>query len=88
MNRYEERAQKERQRTLRSSMTMGTAALALIVIVLLIVGLSNSAPPRFFMWAAIAAAILLLILRQVSRRSRHRKPRAAEPDPKSQLHLD
>lgn len=88
MNRYEERARKERQATLRSSMTMGTAALALIVVVLLIVGLSNSAPPRFFSWVAIVVAILLLILRQLSRRSRHRTPRAAEPDPKSRLNLD
>lgn len=88
MNRYEERAQKERRAALRSSLTMGTAGLALIVVVLLIVGLSSSAPPRFFTDAAIGAAVLLLILRQVARRMKGRTPRAAEPDPKSKLHLD
>jgi ABC-type cobalamin transport system permease subunit len=88
MNQYEERAQKQRRTALRSSMTMGTAGVALVVVVLLIVGLSSSAPPRFFTQAAIAAAILLLILRQVSRRMKHRTPKAAEPDPKSRLNLD
>jgi zinc transporter ZupT len=88
MNRYEERAQKERRAALRSSMTMGTAGVALIVVVLLIVGLSSSAPPRFFTQAAIAAAIVLLVLRQVTRRFKHRTPRAAEPDQKSRLKLD
>jgi FtsH-binding integral membrane protein len=88
MNRYEERAQKERRTALRSSMTMGTAGLALVVVVLLIVGLSSSAPPRFFTQAAIGVAVLLLILRQVSRRLKHRAPRAAEPDPKSKLNLE
>ncbi|HEY7304514.1 MAG TPA: hypothetical protein VH601_10390 [Bryobacteraceae bacterium] len=88
MNRYEERAQKQRRAALRSSMTMGTAGVALVVVVLLIMGLSSSAPPRFFTEAAIAAAILLLILRQLSRRMKHRTPKAAEPDPKSRLNLD
>jgi uncharacterized membrane protein YqjE len=88
MNRYEERAQKERRAALRSSLTMSTAGLALIVVVLLIVGIRNSAPPRFFTEAAIAVAVLLLILRQVARRMKGRMPRAAEPDPKSKLNLN
>lgn len=88
MNRYEESAQKGRRAALRSSMTIGTAGVALIVVVLLIVGLSNSAPPRYFTQAAIAAAVLLLVLRQLSRRMKHRTPRASEPDPKSKLNLD
>lgn len=88
MNRYEERAQKERRATLRSSLGMGTAGVALILVVLLIVGLSNSAPPRFFTEAAIGAAVVLLIVRQAARRMKGRPPRAAEPDPKSRLHLD
>ncbi len=87
MNRYEERAQKERRASLRSAFTMSTAGLALIVIVLLIVGLRNSAPPRFFTETAIGVAVLLLILRQVARRMKGRTPRAAEPDPKSRLNL-
>ncbi len=72
---------------MRSSMMIGTAGLALVVVVLLIVGLSMSAPAGFFSKAAIGVAVLLLILRQVSRRLRHRAPRAAEPDPKSKLDL-
>jgi hypothetical protein len=87
MNRYEERAQRERRAALRSSLTMSTAGLALIVVVLLIVGIRNSAPPRFFTEAAIGVAVLLLILRQVARRMKGRTPRAAEPDPKSRLNL-
>ena len=88
MNRYEERAQRERRATLRSSLTMSTAGLGLIVVVLLIMGLRTSAPPRFFTEAAVGAAVVLLILRQVARRMKGRTPRAAEPDPKSRLNLN
>jgi hypothetical protein len=69
-------------------MMMGTAGIALVVVVILIVGLSSAAPAGFFTRAAIGVAVLLLILRQVTRRLRHRAPRAAQPDPKSTLHLD
>jgi hypothetical protein len=87
MNKYEERAQRERRSSLRSSMSVWNAAAALIIVVLLILGLSNSAPSSFFTRAAIAAAIVLLILRQVTRRLRGRTSRAAQPDPRSTLKL-
>ena len=87
VNRYEERAERERRAAMRSSMMMGTAGIALVVVVLLIIGLSTSAPAGFFSKAAIGVAVLLLILRQVTRRLRNRAPRAAQPDPKSRLNL-
>jgi hypothetical protein len=88
MNKYEKRAERERKGVLRSSMTVGTAGLALIVVVLLIAGLSGSAPPRFFSMAAIGLALVLLVLRQVNRRLKGKTPRAAQPDPRSRLDLD
>ncbi len=88
MNKYEMRAKEERKSALRSSMSIWTAGVALIVVALAILGLSNSASPRFFSKSAIAVAILLLVLRQVSRRSKNKRPRAAEPDPQSRLKLD
>jgi Mg2+/citrate symporter len=87
MNKYEERGQRERRSSLRSSMTVWNAAAALVIVVLLILGLSNSAPSTFFTRAAIAAAVLLLVLRQVTRRLRGRASRAAQPDPQSTLKL-
>jgi hypothetical protein len=88
MNRYEERAAKERRTTMRASMTMWTAGIGLVVVILLILGLSSAAAPNFFTRAAIAVAILLLILRQITRRFKRRAPKAAEPDPLSKLNLD
>ena len=88
MNRYEQRAEQERKAALRFSMMLWTAGLALVVVVLLIVGLSSSAPAGYFSKTGIALAVLLLILRQVTRRLKGRTPRAAQPDPKSQLKLD
>lgn len=88
MNRYEERAAKERRTTMRASMTMWTAGIALVVVILLILGLSSSAAPNFYSRAAIGVAVLLLIVRQVTRRIKRRAPKAAEPDPLSKLNLD
>ncbi len=88
MNKYEERAQRERRSSIRSSMTVWNAAAALIIVVLLILGLSNSAPSTFYTRAAIIAAVVLLVLRQIARRLRGRTSRAAQPDPRSTLRLD
>ncbi len=87
MNKYEERAQRERRSPLRSSMSVWNAAAALIIVVLLIVGLSNAAPSPLFTRAVIAAAVLLLLLRQITRRLKGRASRAAQPDPQSTLKL-
>ena len=88
MNKYEQRAEQQRRPAMKSSMTMGTAAVALLAIVLLIVGLNNGASQGFFSRAAVGVAVVLLIVRQVGRRSRGKTPRAAQPDPESTLHLD
>jgi hypothetical protein len=88
MNKYEQRAVQERKAALRSSTMIWTAGAALIVVAIAILGVSSSASPRFFSKSAIAVAILLLVLRQVSRRLRNKKSRAAEPDPQSRLNLD
>lgn len=88
MNRYEQRAEQQHRASMRFSMMMWTAAVALVIVVLLILGLSNSAPSGFFSKAAIGAAVALLVLRQLSRRLKGRGPRAAQPDPESTLKLD
>ena len=88
MNKYELRAEQQRKAALRFSMMLWTAGLALIVVVLFIVGLGSAAPRAYFSRTGIALVILLLILRQVTRRLKGRTPRAAQPDPKSQLKLD
>ena len=87
MNKYEQRAARERQAAIRASMTLWTAGIALIVVLLLIFGLSGSATPQFYSKAAIGLAVLLLVLRQISRRMKGKRPRAAEPDPRSTLKL-
>ena len=88
MNKYEQQAKQQRTASLRSSMSLWTAGLALLVVVFVIIGLNGSAPSGFFKIGAVVAAILLLILRQLSRRLRGKSPRAAQPDPKSTLKLD
>jgi hypothetical protein len=87
MNKYEERAERDRKASLRFSMMMWTAGAALIVVVVMILGLSGSASPQFWSRAGIALAILLLVFRQVARRMKGRKPRSAAPDPRSKLNL-
>ena len=88
MNKYEQRAARDRQSTAQFSKMLWTATLALIVIALLILGLSSSAGPSFYSRGAIALAVVLLVIRQISRRSRAKVPRAAQPDPRSRLNLD
>ncbi len=87
MNRYEQRADQQRRAGLRTSMTIWTAALALIAVVLAILILSGSAPAGFSTKAAIVLAVVFLILRQLSRRLKGKTPRAAQPDPRSTLKL-
>lgn len=88
MTKYEQQARQQRTASLRTSMSLWTAGLALLVVIFLIVGLSNGAPSSFFKTGAVVIAVLLLILRQLNRRLRGKAPRAAQPDPKSTLKLD
>ncbi len=88
MNKYEERAQKERKAVVRSSMTLGGAGLGLIIVVVLIMWLHSSAPPGSLQRVVIGAAILLLVFRIAGRLIQKGLPRAAKPDPKSVIKLD
>ena len=88
MNKYERQAAQQRGSTLRNSMTLWSAAAALVAVILLILGLSSSAPSNFFVRGAVVVAILMLIFRQIGRRMKGRAPRAAQPDPQSTLKLD
>jgi TRAP-type C4-dicarboxylate transport system permease large subunit len=88
LNKYENQARQQRSASLRTSMNLWTAGLALLVVIFIIVGLNSGASSNFFKMGAVVVAVLLLILRQVSRRLRINAPRAAQPDPKSTLKLD
>ncbi len=88
MNKHQQLAEQQRRASFRRSTTIWTAVLALIVIVLLIFRLNSYANPEFYSKAAIGVAVLLLIVRQITRRSKGKAPRAAQPDPKSTLKLD
>lgn len=88
MNKYENQAKQQRTASLRTSMNLWTAGLALLVVIFIIVGLNNGASSGFFKTAAVVVAVLLLMLRQLSRRLRGKSPRAAQPDPRSTLKLD
>ena len=87
MNRYEQRAERQRHSTRKASSLMGTAGVALLVVILLIVGLNGSASPTFYSRAAIGAAVVFLIWRQVARHFTGRTPRSAQPDPRSRIKL-
>jgi hypothetical protein len=92
MNKYEERADRTRKSALRSSMLFGMAGVALALLLLTALGSRNSAPSGFWSKVGVVAAVLLLMLRQIQRQLRRKgntkKPRAAEPDPQSRLHLN
>jgi hypothetical protein len=92
MNKYEERANRTRKSALRSSILFGMAGVALTLLLLVAFGSRNSAPSGFWSKIGIVAAVVLLILRQMQRQLRRKgnskKPRAAEPDPQSRLHLN
>jgi L-asparagine transporter-like permease len=87
MNRFEEESNRQRKAQLKSSVALWTGGLILVAVAFAIVGLSSGAPTRFWSKAAIVLAVLLLILRQVNRRLRGRRSKAAQPDPASRLNL-
>lgn len=70
-----------------SPRTLWTAGLALIAVILVITRLNGDASP-IYSKIVIGLAVLFLIIRQLSRRSDGKGPRAAEPDPRSRLNLD
>ena len=71
-----------------STRSLWTAGLALIAVVLVILHLNGGLEPSAYSKVAIGLAVVFLISRQVGRASKGKRLRAAEPDPKSQLHLD
>lgn len=87
MNKYEARARDERKSVMRSSMSIGTAGVALLVVGFMIVGFRDGAPPEYFYRFGAVGAAVLLILRQVGRRLKTKVPKSAQPDPKSTLKL-
>lgn len=92
MNKYEERADRDRKSSLRSGLLFGVAGIALVVVILAVLGTSSSAPSGFWSKGIIFIAVVLLLLRQVQRqlmrKGRNKKSHAAEPDPQSRLNLD
>lgn len=92
MNKYEERADRDRKSTLRSSLLYAMAGIALVLLFLVFIGTPGAAPSGFWQKVGIVVAVLLLLLRQMQRRlgrqGRGKRSRAAEPDPQSRLNLD
>jgi FtsH-binding integral membrane protein len=72
MNKYEERADRDRKSTLRSSLLLGMAGIVLVLLILFFLGRSNSVPSSFWSKVGIVVAVLLLILRQMQRQLRRR----------------
>ena len=71
-----------------STRSLWTAGLALVAVVLVILHLNGGLEPSAYSKVAIGLAVVFLITRQISRRARGKRLRAAEPYPQSQLHLD
>ncbi len=92
MNKYEERADRNRKSTLRLSLLFGMAGIALVLLFVLFLGTSSAAPSGLWSKVGVAVVVVLLILRQMQRQLRPKgsgkRPRAAEPDPQSRLNLD
>ena len=89
MNKYEERAQKDRYGSFRTAMMLLTIGLAVTVLGLILLGNSAVAPRSFWSKAVVTLCVILLIIRQVSRRigPKQSQRRAAQPDPQSRLNL-
>jgi hypothetical protein len=72
---------------MKGNLNLMSLGATLVVVVLLVLGLSYAAPSNYYSRIAIVAAVVLLVLRQLTRRGKGRKSKAAEPDPRSQLNL-
>lgn len=79
---------KKQRAQMKSNLSLMSLAAALVVVGLLILGLSYAAPSNYYSKVAIGAAVVLLVLRQLTRRRKGQRSKAAEPDPESQLHLN
>jgi 4-hydroxybenzoate polyprenyltransferase len=88
MNRFEQQAERSRRASLSNSLLLWSAAGILLIAALALLGYSGGAPQGFWKTAAIVVAVLLLIVRQVGRRLKTNRSRAAKPDEQSMLHLD
>jgi hypothetical protein len=88
MNRFEQKAERERRSSLRVSLLVLSLGGILLVGAVALLGYSGGAPRSFWTRAAIGIAILMLVLRQVTRRLKSNRARPVKPDEQSMLHLD
>ena len=88
MNRYERQTEETRRAALRNSLLLWSTSGILLIGALALLGYSGGAPQRFWTSAGIVIAILLLVIRQLGRRLKSGRSRAAKPDDQSMLHLD
>lgn len=89
MNRFERQSEQTRRRSLQNSMLLWSTGGILLIAVLVLLGFSSGANQEFWKGAAIVvAAVFLLIVRQVGRRLKVSRSKAAKPDDQSMLHLD
>ncbi len=88
MNRFERQSEQTRRRSLQNSMLLWSTGGILLIAVLALLGFSTGANREFWKGAAIVVAVFLLIVRQVGRRIKVSRSKAAKPDDRSMLHLD
>ena len=89
MNKYEKRAQAERNSALRSSISLGGIGLAVLIVGVLVFWLhAQHGPVSYSGKIAVGLALALLLLRIVGRVMKSWLPKAAQPDPKSVIKLD
>jgi 4-hydroxybenzoate polyprenyltransferase len=88
MNRFERQSEQTRRRSLQNSMLLWSTGGILLIAVLALLGYSGGANQEFWKGAAVVVAIFLLIVRQVGRRIKAGRSKAAKPDDRSMLHLD
>lgn len=83
----EQRLREQRTSQMKGNLNLMSLGATLLVVVLMILGLSYAAPSNYYSRIAIGAAVVLLVLRQVTRRRRGARSKAAEPDPQSRIDL-
>ena len=86
MNKYELLASRERKSALRKTVLIWAFGAVLVLATVVFLNSRDSLPTRSKV--VVLLAVVLLAGRQIARRLKTSRSRAAEPDPQSRLNLD